>query len=463
MLRFFSQILKPWLKKARQRPFLVFVLILFILTVLLVIGRFLREPEVVLEQPNDKPTQVTTYQVGSAPMVLSRAKVEKSGVVTIVAQTAGVVEEILVNPGQALSARQPIARLATNYSGGNVAGLQLQLARIQQDHLEQTHDLQKDLIKVQREVAFAGEANTTELREITKKTIGDSEDLLELNESIIDELDDQLSVATDSAFILQTKQLKAQLKQANIGLKSQLDQARYQSDSNAPPADLARAQKEATLHQLEIQERALALNKEVASLQTKIAQVQAASMLPATPFAAKVERVHTSPGLTVQPGTPLATVSTDQLTTRLIALVSADIASSIVQHEKSNVFIPGGKVSLYPDYVSTQPTDGQMYSVQFTLSHEQAANLGNRSYINVELPVGSPDTSASIPFVPLDAVYQTEKTASVLVAQDGIAVLREVELGPIFGSYVEVRQGLQSGDGVILNRSVLTGQKVIVK
>jgi multidrug efflux pump subunit AcrA (membrane-fusion protein) len=44
--------------------------------------------------------------------------------------------------------------------------------------------------------------------------------------------------------------------------------------------------------------------------------------------------------------------------------------------------------------------------------------------------------------------------------EDNTAFSREVSLGKVYGSYVEVLSGLSSGDKLILSRNVTQGDKV---
>ena len=91
---------------------------------------------------------------------------------------------------------------------------------------------------------------------------------------------------------------------------------------------------------------------------------------------------------------------------------------------------------------------------------EYASSLTDKGYIDVELPIGYPDTSATIPFVPIESVYQSRDEAYVYVNEKGIAKTRKVTLGEVYGSYVQVNGGLKTGDSVIVNRNIINGDHV---
>ena len=65
----------------------------------------------------------------------------------------------------------------------------------------------------------------------------------------------------------------------------------------------------------------------------------------------------------------------------------------------------------------------------------------------------SENTLTTTPYIPIDAVHQTATSAFVFIEQDGKATAKEVKLGTVFGSLVEVT-GLSGQERIILNRDV---------
>lgn len=446
--------------RAQRAPLLVLGVLLAILLGVISIASALRTPEPTPKETDPAPQAVSTYTIGESPRVVVNGQVQKSGVITIVASAPGVVHSIPVEPGQQVRARQTVVNLASNYSGGNAAALQVQIARKQLDNLNQTMPLQKEVLGKQRELAQKQETNAAELREISQASLSDTRSLLDLNEEILDSLDAILNTSTDSAQLAAARQTKAQVLSGVVQLRAQLRQTEYQASNDEPPAELARVQRDMTLKQLEIQEKSLELNKEISELQLKLAQVQAASMYPAAPFAGRIERVHVRRGQYVQPGTPLVTLDCDTLATQVIAKVPANIAHQVSTLQPSYLQLGNETLQLQPDYVSHEATDGQLYTVVFTLPQSVTEELTDLAYVRVELPLGSADTLASMPFLPLDSVHQNEQGAVVYVLEEGRAVVRELDLGPVHGSYVTVEDGLRAGDQVILERRVVAGQAV---
>ena len=82
-------------------------------------------------------------------------------------------------------------------------------------------------------------------------------------------------------------------------------------------------------------------------------------------------------------------------------------------------------------------------------------------YLSVEVPLGYADSVAAIPSIPLDAVYQLQKQTYVYLIESGQAFSREIKLGQVLGSFVEVLEGLADGDLLITTRNVNQGDSVI--
>ena len=130
----------------RKNPLLSFVIALALLFGVIVIGDAIRKPEVVEEVAEPAPKQVRTYQIGSVPRVQLQAQVQKSGVITITAQTGGIVRSIPVEEGQTINAGTRVITLASNYAGANAMSVQRQIAGEQYTFNKENYDLQKDLI-----------------------------------------------------------------------------------------------------------------------------------------------------------------------------------------------------------------------------------------------------------------------------------------------------------------------------
>lgn len=446
-------------KRAKTYPVLslLVLMVLFIATV--VAGAWFRtEDSITLAEP--QPVSVSVYRIGEAPRVSVFATVEKTGVITIAAQTPGIVQNIAVSAGDEVGAGKALVSLASNYYGGNALSVQRKIAQLQLDSLEDRFPEEIELLQQQRTFAEKVDTNADELRDIQEKSIKETQDVITLNEAIIAQYDDIITSSTVSAEVRAAQQAKSQYASATNQLRQALRQAEYQSGGDNPPAGISNSQKDITLSQLALQEKALKLNKELTTLQLQLARVQEAQMYPGTPFAGTVERVHVRKGQQVNPGTPLVTLYCDTLETILTASVPKSIASQVSLLEASEILTASGSITVFPTYVSQVPTSGDLYTIEFSIDADQAAQLSDKSVVEISLPVGYQDTGATLPFVPVDAVHIAQDSAEVFVIEGDVVTAKPVELGEIQGTYVLVKEGLTVGDKVIKDRFVVPGDVV---
>ncbi|MDO8657312.1 MAG: hypothetical protein Q7K55_01130 [Candidatus Levybacteria bacterium] len=449
-----------------KRPVTSFLGVLLLLFLFILLGNILSN-----RQKEQKPPiivkSVNVYKIGVAPRITVQAKIEKSGVVKITSLAGGVVESINVREGDVINKGTNLISLASNYVGGNAPLAQAALAQTQYKNVLDTFNTQKDLIQKQKDLANKTENNSEELRNISEQSINETKNLLNLDQDIINNLDQNLtsyeasnSAGQNNALILQTKQLKSQFQAAINGLNQSIRSTEFQSSDINPPSDLARLQRDIALKQLDIQEKTLNLNKEIVRLQSVLAGINADVMHPGAPFSGKIERIYVKIGQAVTPGTPLLLISGDGKEINAIALISENIAKNVSKTEASTLYFGRTSYDEHPFFISTEATDNQLFSVQYLIPDEFSKSVFDGEYISVNIPIGYPDTARTIPYVPLDAIYQSQEQAYLLVAEKGKAVSRTVKLGQIYGGFVEIVSGLKSGDQVILNRNIIAGDSV---
>lgn len=463
---------KPQRKVARfagSHPFATLFSLLGVLILLIVIGNFFREPEETVENNITQAKSVQVYRIGEAPKMTVQAQVEKSGVITITALSPGVVQNIYYVPGDYVSQGSTLLTTSTNYQGGNAAYLQTKIAARQLQNINETYDTQKEIITKQKEVANKTDQNTDELRDISQKSKDETQELINLNDELIsivnDTIEDLESQNASQSALLQPKSTKAQLISANNQLRASLRNTEYSSAGDKPPAELSNLQKDITVKQLEIQEKAVDLNRDVARLQLQIAQIQAATMYPSSPFNATVQRVLVKIGEAVNPGTPLMILSQEIEEDPIVAIayVPREIALKTTYAEPSVLSIGEVTYESYPSYISRDAVQGNLYGIYFPIPDSYHKYVTDDGYINVVIPIGYYDTSATVPYIPIDTVYQTQENSYVFVIENEKAVARELTLGSVIGRYVEVEQGLKSGDVIILDRNVVGGDQVTEK
>ncbi len=452
-----------------NRPLTSFAILLAILLLLIVAGKILQTPQVEV-QPEIVTKEVEVFKIGTSPTLRVSAQIEKSQVVQIVAQTAGIVQKINVYEGIDVSRGTTLISLSNNYLGSNVASLQRQLATAQYQNVLGTYDLQKDLINKQRDIAQKTNANAADLRNITQQSLDDTRSLISLNDEIVSSLDKNIANleatnvgGANDALILQTKELKAQLLAGQNQARATLRSSDYSSNGSNAPAQLSDLQKDIALKQLDLQEKMLNLNKETSLLQLKIAQVNESLMFPAAPFNGRVERVHVIVGQSVSPGTPLITFAGSSKTAVAVALVPRNIAASVSKLSPSTLKIDTDSIDVTPTYISQEATSGQLYSVIYEIPQNQLDRLTNKSYVDIDIPIGYNFTTNAAPFIPLDAIHQTQEKSIIYVASGDRAKSREVTLGEVEGKYIQVASGLDASDLIIISRNVTDNDKIKIK
>ncbi len=450
-----------------KRPFGSFFILLGLLLVLIIVGNFLRKPAPVAEQKASEPKLVETYSFGESPKMTFAAKIEKSGVITIVAQSPGIVQKVNLTEGQKVSRGGTLVSLSTNYQGGNAASLSRQIAQKSFDSTVTNFDLQKDIISKQRDLAEKGNIQAEQMREISRQSLDDTRSLLSLNEDIISGIDKQIAFlesvnvngSSDSA-ILAAKQGKSAAQSGVNQLRSTLRTMEYQSDEEKTPAQIGDVSKDVTLRQLDLQERGLVLSKDISELNLKLARVSEGLMYPASPCTGTVERVYVKVGQNISPGTLIATIKADQGENTAVVLVTREIAKQLSTAETSDFVIGGKKVSLYPRYISTEATDGSLYSVLFAIPSVYAPQLTNAGTLEVRIPMGNKKIVTDNLYIPLDTVYQTQEASYVYVKDGEKAKVKEVTLGDVSGSFVRVNSGLAASDVVITSRTISEGDSI---
>lgn len=454
----------------QKKPYLSFITVLILLALLVISGSYIFPPKPIEEKRGDNIKEVEVFNIGEAPRIEVQGFVEKSGIVKLVAQTPGIVSSVNVYEGQQVNKGQVLINLSSNYLGGNALSVSRQIAQAQFNLSKETFESQKEIIKRQREVAEKTDANSDELRDIQTKSIGDTRSLLDLNESLLSTLNQNLtqyeatnSAGVNSQLIFQTNIQKAQFQSVIGQLKTQIRNLEYQSASDKPPAQLADLGREITLRQLELQEKSLEVNKRITELSYTLALINESSMFPAAPFNGVVQKVHVRFGQSVSPGTVLLTLSATEDDVTIDARVPKNIADNISRFEKSRILVNGELLEAEPFYISTEATSGQLYSVIYVLDDSYKNLFTDGSFVNIEIPIGVSDTNPIIPFIPIDSVFQTQEESYVFVVEEDKAKVKKVNLGEVKGGFVSILEGLSGDERIILNRNTVEGDTIKVR
>lgn len=474
-LKSFKKRIDPVSKKTLgfvdKKPFFSFITLLIVLIALIALGNVIRSTPPQTNTKKSDPKKVEVYAIGKAPRLKVQATVEKTGVSKIVAQTGGIVQSVYKNAGDPISKGTSLFYISSNYQGANLSGVGRDIAEKNYTFIKDTYDTQKSVISTNREIAQKMEGQSQELLDIQGESVSGTQSLINLNQDILNALNAQIASleainvnGSSNSAILQLKLTQAGVQSALTQAQTQLKTVEYQSDDENEPSRLAVLQKDATVRALEIQEKTLDLNRDIAKLNLRIAQIQESFSYPATPFSGVVERVNVTVGQYVQPGAILATVSSSTQHVRLVVFTSEHIAKNVSRVEASTIYIDGKTIEVYPQYVSTEATEGNLFTIIYELAPEFSYTLANNETVEVALPIGTAQTNGYFPYIPLDSVFQTKNESFIFIVKESkgkkTAKSQKVTLGNIYGEYVEVEKGFENGMEVILDRNVIAGDSV---
>lgn len=454
----------------RANPFIAIASSIGIFVLLIVIGSYFRQVKVDEVKVVPPIKKVTTFTIGESPRIKMFGEVEKTGVVTITSLAGGVVSKISVTEGQRITKGTTLMSLSSNYAGASAVLVQRQLAQKQKQLSEKTLEIQKDIISKQRDLADKSRDNSEELRKISEKSIEDTQSMITQNADLIKAIDSQIAYlesinvgGSQTASILSLKGQKSQLNSGNLQLKNSLENLRYSTDTSKPPNALVQISKELTQRQLDLQLKSLEIGQEISSLQLSLAYIQESLMYPSSPFTAIVQKVWPKVGEAVNPGTPLVVLSQvyDEDPATVVVYVDQHTAESIGRGEPARMMISDHTVNVIPSYITVEPVRGQLFAVYLPVPDDLVPLAKSGSHIPVELPIGHAQTGTAMPYIPIEAVSQTQTGAFIYVInKKSSAEAKLVELGPVIGSMVQVNKGLMTGDKIIINSNVLTGDAV---
>jgi multidrug efflux pump subunit AcrA (membrane-fusion protein) len=448
----------------RRRPLFNFFLALIILFFVIFANSLLTATPAAKESTPPKKL-VQTFTVGKSSELTVQGTVDKAGIITISAQSGGVVQSIKVTEGDKVNKGTVLANLSTNYQGDSAPAASSSIAQKQYKNAIDSYPIQLDLINRQRDVATASAANTNQLRQITDQSRGDTQAIIDINNTLLNNLNTQIDTLHNQGLQDSDPQVaallgqKTQLLSAQAQLNTAIRQANYSTNTTNPPTTLANLQEQITMKQLDLQEKSLTLGRDIARLQANLAAIGASVMNPASPISGKVEQVKVHVGDTISPGDIIATIASSTTKTDVTVSLPKGIADSISKTIPSTLTIGGQTYKTLPRFVSDESVTGTLFTAIFDIPDTYTHLLTNNESISVSIPVEKEVQSVD-PFVPLDSVYQTVDSAYVYVLKNGKAVSTKVDLGQVYGAYVEVLRGINDGDHVILSRTVINGDTI---
>lgn len=410
-----------------------------------------------------QPLQVTTLQLADKNSYQQlQAHIENESSTTLVAQTAGPVQKIYPQLGAYVKAGAPIIYQASSYAGGNQATVARQIAQKNLETADISLSNTSELVAQNRQLADLNRDNTQMLAEISGQSLGEMENLIDLIEIQVEELENQIYQAPDP----QTQQtlrgqligLQANLNQVKAGYRTQ----RYTSDENRTPTQLSEISRDLVYTQTELQLQTARISREIAALNLQAARISESLSKVSAPYAGTIEAILVNVGDYVNPGTPVARISSKQPVFTLQTNVSGESARLMHGADHLILIINQTEHRISLDHVSSVPVSGGLYRLRATLPailHDQVFD-GQAVTIRVPVLVDSAPTTQPVILVPVSSVYITSTERFVYINQESQAISRTVETGKIVGNNIEILSGLAGNEELILSRNVTEGQMV---
>ncbi len=151
ILYFMKKVVKKIGRFIKDHTIVSFIVTLIILSGIIVAGSNMRvqNEEVLEKQVAQKVVEV--IRVSDEQYTNLFGKIEKDGIITIIAHVPGIVHNIYVESGQTVNQGQKIAYLSETYSGGNTAAVGYEIAARKSQTQDETFNKRVGIITDQRD------------------------------------------------------------------------------------------------------------------------------------------------------------------------------------------------------------------------------------------------------------------------------------------------------------------------
>lgn len=223
--------------------------------------------------------------------------------------------------------------------------------------------------------------------------------------------------------------------------------------------ELSNREEKNSIDTLRVELKRLELNREMARLNTAIANASDAVLRPKSLVAGTVEFIGVRSGEMVHRGELIATIRGSKSTDTLVSTLPNDLARYVDPSGIGTLVLGEERISLRGTYFAKGENTLGLRSLTFALSEATSAKLTESEFVTLLLPLTHPEGEF---FVPLDAIFSGNGGMSVLVLDGNKVTEKSVDLGDVAGSFVLVKSGLNETDEVLVNRGLIPGESVEV-
>ncbi len=178
------------------------------------------------------------------------------------------------------------------------------------------------------------------------------------------------------------------------------------------------------------------------------------------PISGYINERYVEIGAYLNPGTRLFDIVDDSQLKLKCSVTESQVLKISKGQEvtiKSDAF-PGQEFSGTISFVGKKSGAGLSYPIEIIIKDKKELMAG--VYVTAQFESGTQQTGI---LIPRNAVSGSVKSASVYVVKNGIAQQRDIVIGSMVGTRVEVTQGLQTGDSIVVAGliDVADGVKVV--
>lgn len=431
--------------------------------------------------PEVLPYPVTVTKAASRVTTTIRASgmVEGKNSTVVIAPAAGVVSELFVREGTRVSAGTPLFRIGGANGAPHPLETQMKVAFTQANSAINSYNITAQSNQVALSGAYLGyysAVNQTQASQLDQQVLTINRSQLEstvakLSEALtnlyaarqatddatqIAALEKQIQETQSGITQAQTQIRVSELSQQSViqktGLTDNTSFAQQQSMLQIPTTQL---RNEGSISQARTQAELARSSYEVAKTQYESLVVRAQSSGVVTGFDLAV-------GSPVSPQVPSATIINNGL---LTADVGVNEEDAYRINAKSAVAVRVGDEYKPTRIVAISPTvDTQSKKVMITIAIP-ANTIRVNGVADVLFSVEPLASKSSVIYVPLDSVIVSTEETFVFVVDGSVAHKRTVKRGEIVQDTVEILEGLNENDVVILDgaKNVFDGQTVSIQ
>jgi multidrug efflux pump subunit AcrA (membrane-fusion protein) len=251
--------------------------------------------------------------------------------------------------------------------------------------------------------------------------------------------------------------LQASLTEKNYTLEKEINEL----ERKIAKGDDTKSDREekAEINRLKLELDRLKTGRETAKIDLALALRSDAALNPRSLVRGTIEHIAVRPGELISAGTVLMTLHASAGSSTLEAAFPKKVSDALMEAGIAELILGGESHTLSQGYRAKTETAAGLVMVTYPLPETLASSLAQHEYVNLSVPLLTRTETDFL--IPIDAVRSTSEENSVIVmGEDHLTRTQSVTLGETVGASVSVKSGLTAGDMIVLDASVLPGERI---